>query len=261
MRNGNRWSEGPQPVATVAAARRAAPTPCRTTTPPWWLRSPHLQIDARFQPVAPQARRRAARALPARSAPRTWSTAATACACRACTAWCPGVEPRGLALLLHGWEGSAESSYMRLTAAQLLARGFDVFRLNFRDHGDSHHLNEGAVPFQPHRRSRARGQRHRAHAAAARHARWSPPAIRSAATSRCALALRAPAAGLPLARVAAVCPVLDPARDDGADGARLARVPALLRAQVARIAAAQARAVPAAARLRRPHARACTCAS
>jgi predicted alpha/beta-fold hydrolase len=54
----------------------------------------------------------------------------------------PGVEPRGLALLLHGWEGSAESSYMRQTAARLLERGFATFRLNFRDHGDSHHLNE-----------------------------------------------------------------------------------------------------------------------
>ena len=54
----------------------------------------------------------------------------------------PGVEPRGLALLLHGWEGSVESSYMRLTTAQLLADGFEVFRLNFRDHGNTHHLNE-----------------------------------------------------------------------------------------------------------------------
>ena len=36
----------------------------------------------------------------------------------------PGVEPRGLALLLHGWEGSAESSYMQFTAARLLMRGF-----------------------------------------------------------------------------------------------------------------------------------------
>ena len=55
----------------------------------------------------------------------------------------PGREPRGMALLLHGWEGSADSGYMRLTAARLLADGLDVFRLNFRDHGDTHHLNEG----------------------------------------------------------------------------------------------------------------------
>jgi predicted alpha/beta-fold hydrolase len=49
---------------------------------------------------------------------------------------------KGLALLLHGWEGSVDSSYMRLTAADLLGRGWSTFRLNFRDHGDSHHLNE-----------------------------------------------------------------------------------------------------------------------
>src|SRR3546814_5106505 len=54
----------------------------------------------------------------------------------------PGMQPRGLALLLHGWEGSTESSYMRMTAVQLLRRGFEGFRLNFRDHGDTHPLNE-----------------------------------------------------------------------------------------------------------------------
>lgn len=50
---------------------------------------------------------------------------------------------RGLVVLLHGWEGSARSSYLVGTAARLLADGFDVFRLNFRDHGDTHHLNRG----------------------------------------------------------------------------------------------------------------------
>src|SRR3546814_20876892 len=52
------------------------------------------------------------------------------------------MQSRGLALLLHGWEGSTEFSYMRMTAVQLLRRGFEVFRLNFRDHGGTHHLNE-----------------------------------------------------------------------------------------------------------------------
>src|SRR3546814_11642280 len=51
----------------------------------------------------------------------------------------PGMQSRGLALLLHGWEGSTESSYMRMTAVQLLRRGFEVFRLYFRDHGGTHH--------------------------------------------------------------------------------------------------------------------------
>ena len=44
-------------------------------------------------------------------------------------------------MILHGWEGSAESCYVISLGAELLASGFDVLRLNLRDHGDSHHLN------------------------------------------------------------------------------------------------------------------------
>lgn len=50
-------------------------------------------------------------------------------------------DSRGLVVLLHGWEGSARSNYVLNTGAHLLDAGFDVFRLNFRDHGDTHHLN------------------------------------------------------------------------------------------------------------------------
>jgi hypothetical protein len=50
---------------------------------------------------------------------------------------------KGLAILLHGWEGSSESTYVRCTGRALFASGYDVFRLNFRDHGASHHLNRG----------------------------------------------------------------------------------------------------------------------
>ena len=46
-----------------------------------------------------------------------------------------------VAILLHGWEGSAEASYVLSLGSLLLARGFDVVRLNLRDHGASHHLN------------------------------------------------------------------------------------------------------------------------
>jgi hypothetical protein len=48
---------------------------------------------------------------------------------------------RRIALLVHGWEGSAESCYVVSLGAELLASGFDVLRLNLRDHGESHHLN------------------------------------------------------------------------------------------------------------------------
>ena len=50
---------------------------------------------------------------------------------------------RGLVLLIHGWEGSSESTYIVSTGRYLYDRGFDIFRLNLRDHGKSHHLNEG----------------------------------------------------------------------------------------------------------------------
>jgi len=50
---------------------------------------------------------------------------------------------RGLAILLHGWEGSADSHYILSTAITLNDAGLEIFRLNFRDHGDTHTLNPG----------------------------------------------------------------------------------------------------------------------
>jgi len=44
-------------------------------------------------------------------------------------------------VILHGWEGSAQSLYVLSLAQLLFERGFEVVRLNLRDHGDTHHLN------------------------------------------------------------------------------------------------------------------------
>jgi len=46
-----------------------------------------------------------------------------------------------VAILLHGWEGSANSLYLLSLGQHLFDAGYDVVRLNLRDHGDSHHLN------------------------------------------------------------------------------------------------------------------------
>lgn len=54
-----------------------------------------------------------------------------------------GGKARGLVVLLHGWEGSADSTYILRTGNFLYRHGYDIFRLNFRDHGDSQHLNRG----------------------------------------------------------------------------------------------------------------------
>src|SRR5690606_34505440 len=121
----------------------------------------------------------------------------------------PGVVPRGMALLLHGWEGSAESGYMRMTAARLLACGFEVFRLNFRDHGDTHHLNEDL--FHSNRLDEV------VHAAADMVARLGVRDLVVAGYSlggnhALRLGLRAALAGLPLRHIAAVCPLVDPSR-------------------------------------------------
>ena len=203
----------PAPADAGVWQGAASPPPePRAYDPPWWLRSPHLQT---MLGSSPWRRRRGAEALAATGAVTTAHLldGGEGVRLQGLLSVVPGTEARGLALLLHGWEGSAESSYMRLTAAQFLRRGFATLRLNFRDHGDTHHLNEalfhsnridevvqaacdvarrfwpGAGPQRP--------------LVAAGYSLGGNFALR--------LALRAPAAGLPLAGVAAVCPVLDPA--------------------------------------------------
>lgn len=178
--------------------------------PPWWLRNAHLQSVLASSPLRQRRGARLLAATGARTEPHDVD-GGHGIRLRGLLSTLPGREARGLAILLHGWEGSAESSYMRLTAARLLPLGFDVFRLNFRDHGDTHDLNPEL--FHSNRIDEV------VHAAGdiARRFRPSPRAPVVAAghslggnfTLR--LALRAPAAGVPLARVAAVCPVLDPA--------------------------------------------------
>ena len=120
----------------------------------------------------------------------------------------PGRRPRGTALLLHGWEGSTESAYMRLAAARLLADGWDVVRLNFRDHGGTHHLNEEL--FHSNRLDEV------VHAAVDMVRRLRVRDLVVAGYSlggnfALRLGLCARVAGLPLRHIAAVCPLVDPA--------------------------------------------------
>lgn len=55
----------------------------------------------------------------------------------------PDRDGRPLILLLHGWEGHSGSAYMLHTGRYFYQKGYDIFRLNFRDHGDTHSLNPG----------------------------------------------------------------------------------------------------------------------
>ena len=47
-----------------------------------------------------------------------------------------------LIILIHGWEGSAESTYLLSTASSLFNKGYSILRLHLRDHGPSAYLNE-----------------------------------------------------------------------------------------------------------------------
>ena len=49
----------------------------------------------------------------------------------------------GLVMTLHGWEGCSHSSYNLVVGSALVAAGYDVLRLNLRDHGPTHSLNRG----------------------------------------------------------------------------------------------------------------------
>ncbi|WP_372191492.1 YheT family hydrolase [Xanthomonas axonopodis pv. desmodiigangetici] len=176
--------------------------------PPRWLRNPHVQSVLGSSAL----RRIRSRQLLAASGAVTSEHILDGGDGVRLQGWMsipPGdAPPRGTVLLLHGWGGSADSNYMRLTAARLLGLGYQVFRLNFRDHGGTHHLNVDL--FHSDRIEEV------VNAAGDLWRRFPAPQLLAAGYSlggnfALRLALRAPAAGLPLARVAAVCPLLDPA--------------------------------------------------
>jgi uncharacterized protein len=111
---------------------------------PWrWIRGPHAQT---ILPNLPLRRARIEkRALPLIAASRELlldcGDGVTLQAFHASPAARGRERGAKLAVLLHGWEGSADSSYLLSLAHRLFAAGFEVARLNLRDHGATHHLN------------------------------------------------------------------------------------------------------------------------
>jgi predicted alpha/beta-fold hydrolase len=115
---------------------------------------------------------------------------------------------RQLVVIQHGWEGSADSLYLLSLGQALLDAGFDVIRLNLRDHGPTHHLN--LELFHSCRIAEVVG-------AIARIQQLNPHKELSLAgfslggNFALRVGARAAGAGLRLKRIVAVCPVLDPA--------------------------------------------------
>jgi len=52
-------------------------------------------------------------------------------------------QNKALVIFLHGWEGSQDSTYVVACGRRMYNQGASVFRMNYRDHGDTHALNEG----------------------------------------------------------------------------------------------------------------------
>src|SRR5690606_11952117 len=179
--------------ATLADAFRA----------PYGLRGRHVQSLLAGSPLRRRAVARHARALLAAARPELLD--------------CDGVrllgfastppEPRGLVVLLHGWEGSADASYVLSVGRRLFEAGYEVFRLNFRDHGGTHALSEELF-------HSCRIDEVVAAVRCVARARSSLPChlVGYSLGGNFALrvAVRAPAAGIALEKVVAICPVLNP---------------------------------------------------
>jgi predicted alpha/beta-fold hydrolase len=114
---------------------------------------------------------------------------------------------RGLAVLLHGWEGSADSSYVLSAGTRLFESGYSVFRLNLRDHGNTEALNEDL--FHSCRIDEIVNAVKNVYA---RHPAERLFVVGQSLGGNFAIrvAVRARNAGIALRRVVAVCPVLQP---------------------------------------------------
>ncbi|HEY4146017.1 YheT family hydrolase [Pinirhizobacter sp.] len=176
--------------------------------PPWALRSGHIQtmlsssgIRSFLLPKAAHKVREGAQDVMVEGGPGIRLSGAY-------TAQSTGRASRGLAVLFHGWEGSVDSTYVLQTGSRLLDEGWDIFRLNFRDHGDSHPLNESL--FHSCRIDEV------VHAVGDIARRWPSRCMALAGFSlggnfALRVGMRAPAEGIPLDYTLAVCPIIDPA--------------------------------------------------
>lgn len=114
---------------------------------------------------------------------------------------------RGVAILLHGWEGSADSAYLVRIGRHLHDLGYEIFRVNLPDHGDTHELNPDIF------HSCRLDEMVLAVREIARLGAGGPTYLVGFSLGgnfALRIALAAPAYGIPIEHVVAVCPVIDP---------------------------------------------------
>ncbi len=106
--------------------------------PPWWLANGHVQtifgsIARRSLPACEQGYLRESRVEDVTTSDGT--------VLRARLNLQPQAAP--LVVLIHGWLGCDESSYVVSAGSALYRAGFSTARMNLRDHGGTAHLNQG----------------------------------------------------------------------------------------------------------------------
>jgi len=198
----------PSPLGGYYPARPLCWFPMQSFKPPILLRSRHLQSILGSSGARRLLVRRRAVALMAASRDEI---ADCGNGVRLLLHHAPPLSARpaaGVAVLIHGWEGSGDATYLLSAGRRLRAAGYRVVRLNLRDHGASHHLNREL--FHSCRLDEVVGA-----------VRWvqqrfpEEPLVLGGFSLGGNFALRvaakAPAAGLRIRQVAAICPVLDPA--------------------------------------------------
>jgi uncharacterized protein len=110
--------------------------------PPWWLRNAHVQSILPSLALRRAMVRRRCAQLRAHSRPLLLDCGDEV---RLLAHHTPALQPNptGAVLMLHGWEGDTDAVYMLSLGRRLLASGFEILRLNLRDHGGTQALNPG----------------------------------------------------------------------------------------------------------------------
>jgi hypothetical protein len=178
-------------------------------TPPSWLRNAHVQSILPSLPLRRAAVERRAAPLLESSVERVLDCGdgVRLLALHSTQERLGRAPAEQLVVLHHGWEGSAESLYVLALGQFLFEHGYDVLRLNLRDHGPTHHLNREL--FHSCRIQEVTGA---IQCVQSLHPRQELNLVGFSLGGNFALRVgaRARQAGLKLRRIVAISPVLDP---------------------------------------------------
>jgi predicted alpha/beta-fold hydrolase len=185
--------------------------------PPRWLRNPHLQSILQNLPIwSPFVLRSCRDVIDASRRTIVDCGAGVRLLGLHAVPYVRRREVRRLAILLHGWHGSADSPDIVSLAQHLFERGIEVIRLNLRDHGDTQDLNPGL--FHSCRLAEVVGAVRRVQQEHP-HRELSLIGFSLGGNFGLRVGAQARAEGIDLANIVAVCPVVEPfnalARLDG----------------------------------------------